>query len=63
MDTGDDLMGRRVQRQSFWAHAEGSDADHQLPCDRGGGVRRGGDLRGPQGRLTNSNIFNVCVCA
>lgn len=41
METGDDLFvifGHRVQRQGSRAHAEGADADHQLPCDCGGGV-------------------------
>ena len=39
----------RVQRQSVRAPAEGADADHQLPRDRGGRVRRCGDLRRSEG--------------
>lgn len=39
VETDDDLsviLGHRVQRQDLWAHTEGADADHQLPCGCGG---------------------------
>lgn len=42
MGNGVDLFvtfGHRLQRQSPLAHAEGADADHQFPCDCGGGGR------------------------
>lgn len=45
------VLACRVQRQSPWTHPEGTHADQELPSDCGGGVRRGGDLRGTKGQI------------
>lgn len=48
------VLSCRVQRQGPRTRPEGADADQELPCDRGAGVWRGGDLRGTKGRIFTS---------